>query len=177
MNLKFCNSCVMLSLLFGQISFAMQSDVLQQIDCVQMKVGVKKVSALVEDLISESQSLKDQHSMMNDVSNKNERIIEASKCGHLKIVESLVKNGMNINFRGGDGLTPLMTASLYGRFSIVEYLVNNGADVNIQADNGSTAAQLAAANGHWEIVNFLQRGSVSKWKVISPFGIILPISD
>jgi len=65
-------------------------------------------------------------------SNEYQELIDASKHGHLKLVEFLVENNVPIfmdNYMFCD-YCPLITASIYNNANIVGYFLENGADVN-----------------------------------------------
>ena len=175
MKLKFLNLCPILSLLFIQFSLAVSDDLVQCNNHTPMKTEIMRPVLLTDQMLKNRYS-NNQHSIVNNDS-ANEKIIAMSKLGRLKIVKSLVEDGVNVNIRGDDGLTPLMKAAFFGRFSVVEYLVNKGADVNAKANDGSTALQLATLGQHWEIVDFLKAHMPYKKEVISPFGISLHTAD
>lgn len=59
------------------------------------------------------------------------------------MVESMLKNGIDINVRTPDGTTPLMAAVAKGSLEIMQLLVAKGADVNVQNNVGETAYMLA----------------------------------
>lgn len=62
--------------------------------------------------------------------------------GNYDAVESLIKNGTNIN-RKSTGLTPLMFAARYNKTKIVKLLIKNGAKLNLKSKNGFTALEYA----------------------------------
>jgi ankyrin repeat protein len=63
--------------------------------------------------------------------------------GDLKMLKVLISKGANLNIKGVNGLTPLMTAVKGFKYSIVEYLVNNGADKRIKNNFNWTALDFA----------------------------------
>lgn len=163
MNLKFLNLWPVLSLLCMQVSFAAPDDLFQRNDHKQIKTEIRKISVEQTGQVLERQYSK--------------QMIEACQLGHLEFIKSLVKEGVNINAYGDNGLTPLMEAARRGRYSIVEYLVNEGADMNACANDGSTALRFAASSRHWDIVDFLKTRMPRKEEVTSSSGISLPVSD
>jgi len=64
-------------------------------------------------------------------------------------LNTLLKNGANINARDENGWTPLMSACFQSNSKIIEMLLKNGADVNARKKDGSTVlvyAVLSACN-------------------------------
>ena len=50
---------------------------------------------------------------------------EAARDGHKAAVERLIRDGENIEYRGGyDKSTPLSTAAVYGHLHVVQFLVD-----------------------------------------------------
>ncbi|KAJ3652926.1 hypothetical protein Zmor_018849 [Zophobas morio] len=82
-------------------------------------------------------------------------LIIASREGHLKIVEYLVKCGAQISRADNDGRTPLYAASSQGHEKIVECLVQNEAEINRADNDGQTPLYVASSQGHEKIVEFL----------------------
>ena len=79
----------------------------------------------------------------------------ASYAGHLEIVRSLLKCGVDVNARGTMGLSALQQASIGGYFDVAKCLLNQGADANSQCVDRLTPLVRAAALGHLEIVRML----------------------
>jgi ankyrin repeat protein len=72
--------------------------------------------------------------------NGHSNLMTACSFGTLGIVESLIKNGAEINHqREVDGITSLMLAAFNGELKKVELLLKNGADTKIKDKNGGTA--------------------------------------
>jgi len=80
---------------------------------------------------------------------------KASAYGKLKIVDYLVSEGANINFKDDDLETPLHFAINIGDFEIIEYLASHGANVNAKNNHGETPLHLAVAIGLPETVSYL----------------------
>lgn len=70
-----------------------------------------------------------------------------------EVIDLLLKNGLDINFKCGDGTTMLMDA-VYN-LDKVKYLISKGADVNIRDDNGETALTKALNAKKYDIAEFL----------------------
>jgi len=96
----------------------------------------------------------------------NTALIEASKGGHLEVVEYLVDNGADVNVESEHGWTALLVASLDGHIEVIKYLVEKGADINHQERvYYNTALQLASQMGRIEIVEYLIRNGADTSKM------------
>ena len=82
-------------------------------------------------------------------------LLLASQKNNYSMMELLLKNLTNPNFKGENGETALMIASLCGNYKIVELLLKEKADLNLQNRQGWTALMLASASGHHSIVELL----------------------
>jgi hypothetical protein len=76
-----------------------------------------------------------------------EKLIKASRKGNLKLVNSLLENGVDVNSRDENGWTPLMWASFKNHGELITTLLEKGADINAQGNEGVSALTLAAENG------------------------------
>lgn len=72
------------------------------------------------------------------------------------MVQSMLKNGIDINVRTPDGTTPLMAAVTRGGLEIMQLLVSKGADVNAQNNAGETAYRIAVRSGFMPGVELLK---------------------
>jgi ankyrin repeat protein len=72
------------------------------------------------------------------------------------MVESLLKNGIDINVRNGDGMTPLMAAATTGNMQVIRLILAKGADPHAVNSLGETAAEMASRMGHAEIAQLLK---------------------
>ena len=79
----------------------------------------------------------------------------ASHAGHIEVVRSLLKCGVDVDARGVAGASPLHLASGKGYRDIVQCLLDHGADPNFRADHRTTPLTYAALAGHLEIVRML----------------------
>jgi ankyrin repeat protein len=71
-----------------------------------------------------------------------------------------IRQGVDLNRRGKDGISLLHYWVGAGREDIVELLISNGADVNQGDDFGWTPLHFAAANGNAPLVRLLvERGA------------------
>ncbi|UCE71194.1 MAG: ankyrin repeat domain-containing protein, partial [Nitrospiraceae bacterium] len=71
----------------------------------------------------------------------------AAFAGLTEKVNSLIKDGANVNEKDKSGETALMAAALMGNTEIVIRLLEHGADVNAKDMNGETALMAAAFTG------------------------------
>ncbi|KAN0140109.1 Ankyrin repeat-containing domain protein [Lactarius tabidus] len=79
----------------------------------------------------------------------------ASSEGHLQIVRSLLRRGVDVDVRGYTNRTPLSFASESGHHNVVQCLIDHGADVNSHENDHSTPLNWAAYNGHVGVVRML----------------------
>lgn len=70
----------------------------------------------------------------------------ASRCNMVNLMVYLVRNGMDINQKDPDGLTPLHAAIIWGRTEMIRFLVESGADLSARF-MGETAASMMADRG------------------------------
>ncbi len=77
----------------------------------------------------------------------------------IRMMNLLIEKGVNINFQGSQGNTPLMYASGWGVVTQnperARILLDKGAKVNTQNKKGETALMMAASRGHVEIARLL----------------------
>ena len=79
----------------------------------------------------------------------------ASDAGHLEVVRSILKLGVDVDALGLVNSSPLQFASGSGHLDVVKCLLDHGADPNLQDDDHWTALTYAADAGHLEIVRVL----------------------
>lgn len=76
--------------------------------------------------------------------------------GHLDVVEHLVEErGVDVNFVGENGWTPLLYAVERDYIEIVKYLIEMGAYINTTAKDGTTALHIAAEDCNFDMVKCL----------------------
>lgn len=182
MRLKFLNLCPILSLLFGQPSFASPYDMprwdrahaesansersLVPLNLVRDDCNATMILETTENAIMSAEILHGGSNMVKwmvecDINVNMMKsmgwnpIHVATLYGNEDIIEWLIAHGEDINSRTNTGRTPLMIASERGYSRIVKLLVKNGADVNICADNGLTSLMGAAFYGRFGIVKYL----------------------
>ena len=85
----------------------------------------------------------------------------ASRLGHYKAVESLIKCQAKIEMRDRLGRTALMHAALNGHYPTVAMLLNKGANANASDSSDNTALHYAAAYGWYHVVQLLLQGGAS----------------
>ena len=113
---------------------------------------------------------------------------KAAGNGDLEAIERHIKAGTDLNQRGPDQSTPLMTATTFGRVEVAKALIGAGADLNMKSKDGSTALVGASFFAHPEIVEALLEagadpnirnndGSTALDVVQTPWEQIKPIYD
>ena len=85
--------------------------------------------------------------------------------GHHKIVKTLVDHGLDVNTRGWNDTTPLMSAAVFGRGSYnavaggfestVNILIEAGADITCKDLSGNNALYMAVLGGNRTIFQTL----------------------
>ncbi|WP_375316005.1 ankyrin repeat domain-containing protein [Wolbachia endosymbiont (group A) of Colletes cunicularius] len=76
--------------------------------------------------------------------------------GHLDVVEYLVgEKGVDVNFVGENGWTPLLNAVERDNVEVVEYLIEKGAYVNATTEDGTTGLHIAAEHCNFDMVKCL----------------------
>lgn len=73
----------------------------------------------------------------------------------IKLIETFIKHGADVNKRNCINQTPLHNACISGNHKIVALLLLNGADINAQDDNGKTPLHIAMGKHHLETIQML----------------------
>ena len=90
-----------------------------------------------------------------------ETVIHDAICNRsYKMLENLVKDGININTSDELGNFPIHVAARIGDDIILNHLLKNNASVNAKNQNHQTALHLAAQNGHKDVFDTLQEHGV-----------------
>lgn len=89
--------------------------------------------------------------------------IRASEIGDLNLVESLVRDGIDINSRNEYGETALIRAAENGKLDVVQFLIRSGANVDVVDYGGNSALMYASRYDHPEVVRELLRAGASLW--------------
>ena len=79
----------------------------------------------------------------------------ASFAGHLQVVRSLLRRGVDVNVRGYQNRTSLLFASDSGHHDVVQCLIDHRADVNSREDDHNTPLIWAAYHGRLDVVRIL----------------------
>ncbi len=85
-------------------------------------------------------------------------LVTAAGYGREKIVRTLLKDGVSVNYRLPEGITPLIAAAappVPGQDKIVELLLKAGARIDAQDKDGKTALMMAAENNNVETTRVL----------------------
>jgi ankyrin repeat protein len=87
--------------------------------------------------------------------NADMEIFEACTKGNLKAVEAHIAGGTDLNQRGPDQITPLITAITFERLDVAKALIKGGAKLDLKNKDGTTALISAAFLGQPETVKLL----------------------
>ena len=82
-------------------------------------------------------------------------LMVVSKLGHADVVERLLNETVEINYRDNHRRTALSYAAEFGYTEVVRHLLENGANVQIAGELGGTPLSLAARWGKKKIVRLL----------------------
>ncbi len=72
-------------------------------------------------------------------------------------VDTLIRNGADVNAKDNLGDTPLILAAEKGCMDIVKILLDNGADPTIADNGGYSATYFAKSRGHGDVLELLER--------------------
>lgn len=76
--------------------------------------------------------------------------------GRIAVVQTLLKQGVNVNTRTVSGKTPLMAAAYRGYGDIVQLLLDHGADAQARDGRGDTALKIALRGGYTRVSDVLK---------------------
>jgi hypothetical protein len=76
--------------------------------------------------------------------------------GRIAVVQTLLKQGVNVNTRTVSGKTPLMAAAYKGYSDIVQLLLENGADVKVRDARGESALKISLRGGYTRVSDILK---------------------
>jgi ankyrin repeat protein len=76
--------------------------------------------------------------------------------GRAEIVDWLLQNAADPNYRYGAGFTPLLTAAANGHLEIVKMLLLHGADLHAKTNEGKSAVTIAEERKQAEVADFLR---------------------
>ncbi len=94
--------------------------------------------------------------------------IWAAEREDLRLVETLLGKGADVNAKDQNSDTALMKASQNGRLEIVKLLLKRGADVNLKDRSGDNALSQAARARHLEVALLLKKhGAQLTWSMQS----------
>ncbi|CAK8538342.1 unnamed protein product [Lathyrus sativus] len=86
-------------------------------------------------------------------------VLEASRNGNVREVESLLRRGVNFNYRDDYGLTALHVAAFKGHKDVVLMLCKAGLELECEDDDGHVPLHMAVESGDFETVRvFVDKG-------------------
>jgi TPR repeat protein len=86
---------------------------------------------------------------------KERNLLTAAAQGDLKMIQTLLKSGVDANAINALGRTPAIAAAWRGHHDIVALLINSGVEIDAADNQGRTALTWAAINGYPRIVDRL----------------------
>lgn len=81
--------------------------------------------------------------------------LSISSCQSIEMAKLLIKLGVDINFSGKEGLTPVHDLIISGKYKVAEFAINKGATINIKDNFGFTPLMFATKIGPVSFVKFL----------------------
>lgn len=66
-------------------------------------------------------------------------LVTAARNNNIKLLNLLIKHGVDVNLKNDRGDTALTIAALHGNIEIIELLINNKANLNLPDDDNATA--------------------------------------
>jgi hypothetical protein len=88
--------------------------------------------------------------------NKEPILISSIRANQSKIINFLLKKGVNTNISNNDGITALMIAVIKNDFSLVKLLIKHKSNPDKKDDNGFLALDLAKVKQFKKITNYLE---------------------
>jgi hypothetical protein len=76
--------------------------------------------------------------------------------GRISVVQTLLRQGVNVNTKTVSGKTPLMAAAYKGYTDIVQMLLEHGADAHVRDARGETALKIALRGGYTRVSDVLK---------------------
>jgi len=83
-------------------------------------------------------------------------LMRAAENGDIDAIEALLAQGIDVNAKRNDGMTPLIRAAFFGHVDTVAVLLNKGADAGIKDRLGVTALGWASSRGHADVIHLLE---------------------
>lgn len=86
---------------------------------------------------------------------RGEAVLNASRSGHVKLLELLLETDAKVNYCDQYGLTPLHVAAIKGHKDVAMLLVEYGSELDSQDSDGHTPLHLAVESGDKDMVEVL----------------------
>lgn len=101
----------------------------------------------------------------------------AASYGHLPVIKTIIKSGLDIRkeVKSGDGCLMIHCAAERGHIDVVEYLLTQGANIECTTSDGDSPGTLAAANGHLPLIKVLVKSGlgVKKKHTLERWGTLI----
>jgi len=153
MKLKFLNLCPVLSLLFGQFSFASHYD-MPRWDHVRAESANSEQSLVPLNFVRNDS---DAAMISKMISEARENAVISAGIPHeySNIVKCMGECGIDINVMKSMGWKPIHVAALYGNEGVVKWLLNHGENINSLTNTGRSPLMIASERGNSKVVRFL----------------------
>ncbi|XP_066282652.1 ankyrin repeat and SOCS box protein 15-like [Branchiostoma lanceolatum] len=86
-------------------------------------------------------------------------LLTAAQCGRQQEMETLLRQGVDVDWQASDGCTALHLAAQYNQVDCLQVLLKGGADANRTTAGGQLPLHLAAEAGHDRCVELLCRAT------------------
>ena len=132
----------------GEVDFDWEYEIMKKDNEIQtLKESLKpKIPEIPQELLQP---------IDNKPANFERNIYKACEQGSIDSVKYLIQNGIDINKKNRDQVTPLMAACKHKQLKIVQFLLANGANINDQDNAGWSPLWWAIRGGSLPIIEFL----------------------
>ncbi|KAJ1401168.1 PapD-like superfamily [Sesbania bispinosa] len=128
---------------------------------IQEPVGSDNFNGPDEVHVADGNIARDEegHKKVVEIVEQGEAVLEASRHGNVRQLESLLRRGGSVNYRDQYGLTALHAAAFKGHKDVVLMLSKAGFDLECQDDEGHVPLHMAVESGDIETVQvFVNKG-------------------
>lgn len=82
-------------------------------------------------------------------------IHDASRCGHLKLIELLHQRGIDLDTENSNKIRPIHIACMNNHLSLVQYLMNSNVDINAVDEENDKPIHIACQRNYLKIVELI----------------------